>query len=226
MTRKLISFPVFILTAISAAAAMDEWQNPRVNEVNRAPMHSWYFAYESEEEADAGIMENSGNYMTLNGTWKFDWVEDADSRPLDFYETGFNDKGWDDMEVPGIWELNGYGDPVYVNTGYAWRSQYKNNPPFVPVKGNHVGSYRKTVEIPADWKGKDVFAHFGSVTSNIYFWVNGEFVGYSEDSKLEAEFDITEYLKPGKNLLAFGSRPRLLSVCQGEGTYKRPALHS
>ena len=203
MTRKLISFPVFILTAISAAAAMDEWQNPRVNEVNRAPMHSWYFAYESEEEADAGIMENSGNYMTLNGTWKFDWVEDADSRPLDFYETGFNDKGWDDMEVPGIWELNGYGDPVYVNTGYAWRSQYKNNPPFVPVKGNHVGSYRKMVEIPADWKGKDVFAHFGSVTSNIYFWVNGEFVGYSEDSKLEAEFDITEYLKPGKNLLAF-----------------------
>lgn len=204
MTRKLISIPVILMSvALTANAAMDEWQNPRVNEVNRAPMHTWYFAYASEEEADAAMPEKSSNYMTLNGLWKFDWVRDAEARPLDFYETGFNDKGWDDLPVPGLWELYGYGDPIYVNIGYAWRSQYTNNPPYVPVEENHVGSYRREIEIPADWKGKDVFAHFGSVTSNIYFWVNGEFVGYSEDSKLEAEFDITEYLKPGKNLLAF-----------------------
>lgn len=100
--------------------------------------------------------------------------------------------------MPGVWELNGYGDPIYVNVGYAWRSQFKNNPPFVPVENNHVGSYRKEITLPADWKGKEIFAHFGSVTSNMYLWVNGRYVGYSEDSKLEAEFNLTNYLKPGK----------------------------
>ncbi len=204
MTRKLISLSALMLAAgLSANAAGDEWTDPRVNEVNRAPMHASYFAFATEEEAAEGIKEHSSNFMTLNGIWKFDWVRDADMRPTDFYETGFNDKGWDEIRVPGLWELNGYGDPQYVNIGYAWRSQYVNNPPAVPTENNHVGSYRKEVEIPADWDGMDIFAHFGSVTSNIYFWVNGEFVGYSEDSKLEAEFEITDYVKPGRNLLAF-----------------------
>ena len=99
--------------------------------------------------------------------------------------------------------MNGYGDPIYVNVGYAWRNQFQNNPPLVPTENNHVGSYRKEIVLPADWKGKDIFAHFGSVTSNMYLWVNGRYVGYSEDSKLEAEFDLTNYLKPGKNLIAF-----------------------
>ena len=107
------------------------------------------------------------------------------------------------MKVPDVWEMNGYGDPIYVNVGYAWRSQYKNNPPYVPIENNHVGSYRKEIIIPAEWSGKEIFAHFGSVTSNMYLWVNGKYVGYSEDSKLEAEFNLTKYLKPGKNLIAF-----------------------
>lgn len=108
------------------------------------------------------------------------------------------------MPVPGVWELNGFGDPIYVNVGYAWRNQFKNNPPQVPVVDNHVGSYRREIVVPATWKGKDIIAHFGSVTSNMYLWVNGKYVGYSEDSKLEAEFDLTSYLKPGqKNLIAF-----------------------
>ena len=108
------------------------------------------------------------------------------------------------MAVPGVWELNGFGDPIYVNVGYAWRNQFKNNPPQVPVVDNHVGSYRREIVVPATWKGKDIIAHFGSVTSNMYLWVNGKYVGYSEDSKLEAEFDLTSYLKPGqKNLIAF-----------------------
>lgn len=119
-------------------------------------------------------------------------------RPTDFYQMNFNDKGWDNLKVPGLWELNGYGDPIYVNVGYPWRSQFKNNPPEVPTENNHVGSYRKEIMVPADWKGKEIFAHFGSVTSNMYLWVNGQFVGYSEDSKLEAEFNLTKYLKPGK----------------------------
>lgn len=142
--------------------------------------------------------------MTLNGTWKFFWVKDADARPTDFWKPGFNDKGWSDMPVPGVWELYGFGDPIYVNVGYAWRNQFKNNPPEVPVVNNHVGSYRREIVVPADWKGKDIIAHFGSVTSNMYLWVNGKYVGYSEDSKLEAEFDLTSYLKPGQeNLIAF-----------------------
>ena len=145
--------------------------------------------------------------MTLNGLWKFNWVRNADARPTDFFQTNFNDKGWDNIKVPGVWELNGYGDPIYVNVGYAWRSQFKNNPPFVPVENNHVGSYRKEITLPADWKGKEIFAHFGSVTSNMYLWVNGRYVGYSEDSKLEAEFNLTNYLKPGKKHHRFPSIP-------------------
>ena len=141
--------------------------------------------------------------MTLNGNWKFYWVKDAESRPTDFYQVNYNDKGWADMKVPGLWELNGYGNPIYVNVGYPWRNQFKNNPPEIPTENNHVGSYRKEITLPADWKGKEIFAHFGSVTSNMYLWVNGQFVGYSEDSKLEAEFNLTKYLKPGKNLIAF-----------------------
>ena len=186
-----------------AFAQKNEWQDPNINEINRAPMHTYYFAYEDEASAQKGCKESSSNYMTLNGTWKFFWVKDADMRPTDFYQVGYNDKGWDNMQVPGLWEMNGYGDPQYVNVGYPWREQYKNNPPIVPTEGNHVGSYRKEITIPAGWKGKEIFAHFGSVTSNMYLWVNGKFVGYSEDSKLEAEFNLTKYLKPGKNLIAF-----------------------
>lgn len=193
----LLSLPV-------GAQTFKEWQDPEVNAVNRAPMHANYFAYESADAAKKGIKENSAHFMTLNGTWKFNWVKDADARPTDFWKTGFNDKGWNDIPVPGVWELYGYGDPIYVNIGYAWRSQYQNNPPYVPVEENHVGSYRREIMVPASWKGKDIIAHFGSVTSNMYLWVNGKYVGYSEDSKLEAEFNLTPYLKPGqKNLIAF-----------------------
>ena len=202
MTRKVLICAIASL-GLTAFAQQPEWQDPNVNAINRAPMHTNYFAYESEQAALKGCRLASDNYMTLNGTWKFNWVENADQRPTDFYKTDFNDKGWDDMQVPGVWELNGYGDPIYVNVGYPWRSQYKNNPPYVPTVNNHVGSYRKVIEIPADWKGRQIMAHFGSVTSNMYLWVNGKFVGYSEDSKLEAEFDLTKYLRPGKNVIAF-----------------------
>ncbi len=167
-------------------------------------MHTAYFAYEDAEAARKAVKEQSANYMTLNGTWKFNWVKDADARPVDFWKTDFNDKGWDEMQVPAVWELNGYGNPIYVNVGYAWRNQFRNNPPEVPIEDNHVGSYRREIMVPATWSGKDIIAHFGSVTSNMYLWVNGKYVGYSEDSKLEAEFDLTPYLKPGQqNVIAF-----------------------
>lgn len=184
-------------------AQSDEWRDPAKNAVNREPMHTHYFAYENDELASMREKEKSSRFMTLNGLWKFFWVNEPDQRPTDFFKPDYNDGGWGSMPVPGIWELNGYGDPIYVNVGYAWRSQFGNNPPEVPSQNNYVGSYRREVELPDGWKGKDVFAHFGSVTSNIYLWVNGSFVGYSEDSKLEAEFNITRFLKPGKNLIAF-----------------------
>ena len=191
-----------LLTGTLSAAGQTEWHDPLVNAINRAPMHTSYFAYPDAEEA-AGCRTGSSNYMSLNGLWKFNWVRDADMRPLDFYLTGFNDKGWDSMPVPGIWELNGYGAPLYNNIGYPWQYQFANNPPEVPVENNHVGSYRREITIPAGWEGKQILAHFGSVSSNMYLWVNGKFVGYSEDTKLDAEFDITKYVKPGKNLIAF-----------------------
>ena len=186
------------------AQTFKEWQDESVNEINRAAMHTHFFAYENAEKAGSDVKENSKNFMSMNGSWKFFWVKNADQRPTDFWKVGYNDKGWDDMKVPAVWELNGYGDPIYVNVGYPWRNQYKNNPPYVPTEKNHVGSYRREFVIPADWNGKDIVAHFGAVSSNMYLWVNGKFVGYSEDSKLEAEFDLTPYVKPGqKNLIAF-----------------------
>ena len=204
MKKHILTSLLAWMTLTLGAQTFQEWKDPRINAVNRAPMHANYFAYESAEVAKKGIKENSANFMTLNGTWKFNWVKDADSRPTDFWKTGFNDKGWNDIPVPGVWELHGYGDPIYVNIGYAWRNQFENNPPYVPTENNHVGSYRKEITVPASWKGKDIIAHFGSVTSNMYLWVNGKYVGYSEDSKLEAEFNLTPYLKPGqKNLIAF-----------------------
>lgn len=202
MTRKVL-ICALASVGLTAFAQQPEWQDPNVNAINRAAMHTNYFAYESEQAALKGCRLASDNYMTLNGTWKFNWVQNADQRPTDFYKVDFNDKGWDNIQVPGVWELNGYGDPIYVNVGYPWRSQYKNNPPYVPTVNNHVGTYRKEIALPADWKGRQIMAHFGSVTSNMYLWVNGKFVGYSEDSKLEAEFDLTKYLRPGKNIIAF-----------------------
>lgn len=203
MQKNILIFFVLTLWSTSLFAQKNEWSDPVVNEINRLPMHSNYFAYETESLALKGVKENSTNFMTLNGLWKFNWVKNADMRSTDFIAINYNDKGWADMPVPGMWELNGFGDPVYVSGGYAWSNQFRNNPPEVPVENNHIGSYRKEITIPQNWKGKEIIAHFGSVTSNIYLWVNGQFVGYSEDSKLEAEFNLTRYLNPGKNIIAF-----------------------
>ena len=141
------------MLSVACAAGMSaqtfkEWQDPLVNSVNRLPMHTAYFAYETPKAAVDGVKEKSVNFMSLNGPWKFNWVKDAGSRPTDFWRTDFNDKGWDELNVPAVWELNGYGDPIYVNIGYAWRNDYKNNPPYVPAENNHVGSYRRSFTIP------------------------------------------------------------------------------
>lgn len=182
----------------------NERQNLQINAVNRFPLHTNFFAFKPNDKGLDNINpKESGNYMSLNGKWRFKWVENADQRPTNFYETTFNDSKWGTINVPAIWEVNGFGDPVYLNVGFAWRGNFKNNPPYTPIKDNHVGSYRKTINIPDNWDGKQVIAHFGSVTSCIYLWVNGKYVGYAEDSKVAAEFDITPYLKKGENQIAF-----------------------
>ena len=184
----LIMMVAVSMPAIAQQPTMTEWHDLQVNEVNRYAVHTSF---------------PQANRLSLDGTWRFLWVEHANQRPTDFFRMDYDAKNWVDMPVPGVWELNGYGDPEYVNVGFAWRGHFKNNPPEVPVKDNHVGSYRRAITIPADWTGKQVIAHFGSVTSNIYLWVNGQYVGYAEDAKVAAEFDVTPYIHSGENLIAF-----------------------
>ena len=189
--------------AVKLLPTFTEWHDLQVNEVNRLKLHTNYFAYENETLALAGQMDKSANFISLHGAWKFNWVKDADKRPTDFYKTDLDDSAWKTMNIPANWEMNGFGVPEYVNTGFAWRGHFDQRPPAVPVKDNNVGSYRRIINIPDSWDGKQVIAHFGSVTSNIYLYVNGQYVGYAEDAKVAAEFDITPYLKKGDNLIAF-----------------------
>ena len=186
-----------------------EWHDLQVNEINRLPLHTLHFAYDPNDFPGTGAeyldKKKSMNYMSLDGTWKFNWVANADERPTDFYKTDLDDSKWKNIQMPGNWEMLGCGQPEYVNVGFAWRGHFNQQPPAVPTKDNHVGSYRREINIPANWDGKRVIAHFGSVTSNIYLYVNGQFAGYAEDSKVAAEFDITPFLKKGKNLIAFQS---------------------
>ena len=186
-----------------------EWHDLQVNEINRLPLHTLHFAYDPNDFPGTGAeyldKKQSMNYMSLDGTWKFNWVANADERPTDFYKTDLDDSKWKNIQMPGNWEMLGYGQPEYVNVGFGWRGHFNQQPPAVPTKDNHVGSYRREINIPANWDGKRVIAHFGSVTSNIYLYVNGQFAGYAEDSKVAAEFDITPFLKKGKNLIAFQS---------------------
>ena len=186
-----------------------EWHDLQVNEINRLPLHTLHFAYDPNDFPGTGAeyldKKKSMNYLSLDGTWKFNWVANADERPTDFYKTDLDDSKWNNIQMPGNWEMLGYGQPEYVNVGFGWRGHFDQQPPAVPTKDNHVGSYRREINIPANWDGKRVIAHFGSVTSNIYLYVNGKFAGYAEDSKVAAEFDITPFLKKGKNLIAFQS---------------------
>ncbi len=172
-----------------SSAEMEDWQNPEVFGVNRLPMR-------------ATFVTDQQKTLSLNGDWKFNFCKSVAERTAGFQSLQFNDSEWGTIPVPGLWELNGYGDPLYVNIGYAWRGHFENNPPYVPEEHNYVGQYRHTFDIPADWKGKQVCLCIGSATSNVRVWINGKEVGYSEDSKLEARFDITPYIHSGENSIA------------------------
>lgn len=213
MFRQLM-FSCACLAVLSAEAQKDKpwWLDPEVNEVNTMAPRAAFFAYETENLAKADQKARSERYLSLEGKWKFNFSKDHDKAPRDFYSLKYDDSQWTDFPVPGILELNGYGDAIYSNNGYLWRTQFRPEPPFVEERNNYTGSYRKMVTVPADWKGERIYLHVGSATSNLMVWVNGKFVGYSEDSKVSAEFDLTKYLTPGKeNLIAM----QVMRWCDG-----------
>ena len=187
------------------------WHNVDINQQNREPRRASFFAFEDLNKAQGFDKKQSSNYLSMEGTWKFNFVKDHNKRPMNFFKANFDDSSWKDFPVPGLFELNGYGDPTYKNIGYAWATQFDPNPPYISETNNYTGSYRRTFELPKDWKGKDVYFHVGSATSNLSLWVNGKYVGYSEDSKVAAEFNISKYLKPGKNLIAM----QVMRWCDG-----------
>ena len=187
--RKLIALSLCLVALTLQARKLEPWQDPELFEENRLPMR-------------ASFTTDQQDVLSLNGIWRFHWSETVASRLKGFEAVSYNDAGWKEMPVPGMWELNGYGKPVYVNIGYAWKGLYKNNPPFVPEKGNYVGQYRKVFYLPEEWVGKPVFLCIGAATSNVRVWLNGKPVGYSEDSKLEARFDVSKQLRTGLNVIA------------------------
>ena len=213
-------FGLFLLSvglAVLCAQAKGEkkapcWMDPAVNRVNVEPSRAHFFAYESEELSRSAKKETSKRFMSIEGMWKFLWVKDHNNAPAGFYQTNYDDSRWVEFPVPGLFEIKGYGDRIYKNVGYAWATQFESKPPYIEELNNYTGSYRREFVIPEDWKGMDIFMHVGSATSNLTVWVNGKYVGYSEDSKAAAEFNLTKYLVPGKkNLIAM----QVMRWCDG-----------
>jgi len=200
------------LTTFAKGEKTEYWLDANTNRVGTETLRASFFAYESESLAQRNDKTQSSRYLSLEGNWKFNFVVNHNEAPTKFYEKKYDDSQWVYFPVPGLFELNGYGDRIYKNTGYAWCNQFENQPGFVEEKNNYTGSYRQEFEIPASWKGDQIFMHVGSATSNLRVWVNGKEVGYSEDSKLEAEFNVTKFLTPGKkNLIAM----QVMRWCDG-----------
>ena len=211
MRKLLLSIACLAAFQSFAADKTPVWRDPNVNQVNREQRHAYFFAFESEELAKQGDKTKSSRYLSMEGMWKFNFVKNHQDAPKDFFGLKYDDSKWVDFPVPGLFELNGYGDKIYKNIGYACGTTFKSDPPYIGETNNYTGSYRRTFELPAEWKGQEVFFHVGSATSNLSLWVNGKYIGYSEDSKVAAQFNITKYLKPGKNLIAM----QIMRWCDG-----------
>jgi beta-galactosidase len=175
-----------------------DWENPEVFNINREDPNASLISFPDEKSALEANKANSPNYKSLDGLWKFHWVQSPDQRPYWFFKDDYDTRDWKDIEVPSNWQMKGYDVPIYVNISYP----FKKNPPFIEHDFNPVGSYKRNFKVPSDWKNKEVFLHFGAVSSAFYVWVNEQLVGYSQDSKVPAEFNITKYLKGGNNSVA------------------------
>ncbi len=175
-----------------------DWESPAVFGRNKEPAHCTYIPYADTETALKNNPAQSPYYFSLNGTWKFNWFKKPSERPINFYKDRYIVRKWNDIVVPGNWELQGFGIPMYTNIDYLFPA----DPPHIPHDYNPVGSYRRDFTVPDGWDERQVFLHFGGVKSAMYVWVNGKEVGYSQGSKTPAEFNITKYLRKGKNSLA------------------------
>lgn len=214
MKRLLSVLFVALLSQLSLYAQnqKEAWLNPNITRVNTEKPRASFFAFENAEKATKNDKTKSDRYLSLEGKWRFNFAQNHNEAPANFFAPSFDDSKWVDFPVPGLFEFEGYGDKIYKNVGYSWNTQFENNPPYVEERNNYTGSYRKRITIPANWKGQDIFLHVGSATSNLQVWVNGKEVGYSEDSKMEAEFNLTKFLQPGKeNLIAM----RVMRWCDG-----------
>ncbi|MBN1351863.1 chitobiase/beta-hexosaminidase C-terminal domain-containing protein [candidate division KSB1 bacterium] len=177
---------------------LPDWENPEIFQRNREPARCTAIPYLTLEQAKTGERQNTPFFKSLDGLWKFNWVQSLSERPADFYKPDFNTDQWNDMHVPGVWELYGYGAPIYLGA----QRLFELNPPHIPQKNNAVGSYRHTFTLPEEWQGRQVFIHFGGVCSAFYLWINGRSVGYSQGSMTPAEFNITPFLQHGENTIA------------------------
>ncbi|MCD4731221.1 MAG: DUF4981 domain-containing protein [Bacteroidales bacterium] len=175
-------------------------ENPRMFGQNKVLPHSYFIPFPDEQSAMNLANEDSPFYKSLSGIWKFNWVSDPANKPTEFMKPEYNVNDWDDIPVPSNWELEGYGIPIYVNQPYEWTED--PNPPYVPHEYNPVGSYRRSFEVPENWEDKEVFIHLGAVKSAFYIWINGKYAGYSQGSKTPAEWNITEFLQSGENIVA------------------------
>ncbi len=208
LRKAMVLIAIFSFAISYTGAQQHDWENPAVIGINKEQPHATLYPFDTWEQALGGQAENSQWIQLLNGNWKFNWVKHPDERPVDFYQTGFDDSKWNTIPVPSNWQLQGYGKPIYTNVKYP----FKNNPPYVMSEPdsaytsfemrNPVGSYRHEFTIDENWDGRELFIHFDGVKSAFYIWINGKKVGYSQGSMTAAEFNVTDFVKPGENLLA------------------------
>ena len=192
---------------VQAQSNQPEWQSQYATGLNKLTPHAYVWPYEAGnvEAIREQACESSPYYMSLNGAWRFNWVRNPDTRPADFYRPDYYVGNWNEIEVPGNWERQGYGTAIYVNETYEFDDpmfNFKKNPPLVPYAENEVGSYRRTFTVPESWEGRRIVLCLEGVTSFYYVWLNGELLGYNQDSKTPAEWDVTDRVKPGENVLA------------------------
>ena len=223
--RKLFAVLIFLLSSSAALSphgqygqqSTPDWENPRVFGINKEPAHATFVPYPDEPSArhgavafapGAALVKGSPFVRSLNGMWKFHWVKEPSARPADFYKPEYDVSAWKEIRVPSNWEFEGYGTPIFLNIVYPFKREAPSvmgEPPkdwTTYEERNPVGSYRRTFTVPAEWGGRETFVVLRGVNSACYVWVNGQKVGYSEDSRLPAEFNVTKYVRPGENTLA------------------------
>jgi len=229
----------FPMIKTSAQPILDKFfENPAIQEINRMPMRTSYFPFENETLAKLGDKDKSSRFLSLNGMWRFQWVNNPQMLPKDFYALQFDDSKWIDFPVPANWEFKGFGIPIYTNSGYEFAMENPNPPDIPDKKDQPTAGYRKTFNLPVSWNGMKIFLYLGAVKSAYRIYVNGKEVGLGKDSKLESEFDITNYVTEGNNLIALGVRRwtdasylecqdfwRLSGITRDCYVYARPTVH-